>query len=96
MPEVGRGVFVMPPEAFKTKRPHVVVLNDAAWSIIESQRGRHPTWVFPYRGRRVGTMNNSGWQQARREAGLPRVRVHDLRHSFAGGLRAAGVSAEDR
>jgi hypothetical protein len=41
-------------------------------------------------------MNNNGWQQARREAGLPLVRVHDLRHSFAGRLRAAGVSAEDR
>ena len=94
--EVGRSVFVIPPEAFKTKRPHVVVLNDVAWSIIESQRGKHPIWVFPYRGRRIGTMNNNGWQQARREAGLPLVRVHDLRHSFGCRLRAAGVSAEDR
>jgi len=96
VPEVGRSVFVIPPEAFKTKRPHVVVLNDVAWSIIESQRAKHPVWVFPYRGRRIGTMNNTGWQQARRDAGLPLVRVHDLRHSFACRLRAAGVSAEDR
>ena len=28
--EVGRSVFVIPPEAFKTKRPHVVILNDVA------------------------------------------------------------------
>jgi integrase len=96
VPEVGRSVFVVPPEAFKTKRPHVVVLNDVAWSIIETQRGKHPIWVFPYRGRRIGTMNNNGWQEARREVGLPLVRVHDLRHSFACRLRAAGVSAEDR
>ena len=96
VPEVGRSVFVIPPEAFKTKRPHVVVLNDVAWSIIESQRGKTPLWVFPYRGRRIEHMNNNGWQQARREAGLPLVRVHDLRHSFACRLRAAGVSAEDR
>jgi glycosyltransferase involved in cell wall biosynthesis len=41
-------------------------------------------------------MNNNGWQQARREVGLPRVRVHDLRHTYACRLRAAGVSAEDR
>jgi integrase len=41
-------------------------------------------------------MNNNGWQQARHEAGLPLVRVHDLRHSFGCRLRAAGVSAEDR
>ena len=96
VPEVGRCVFVVPPEAFKTKRPHVVVLNDVAWSIIETQRGKHPIWVFPYRSRCIGTMNNNGWQQARREVGLPLVRVHDLRHSFACRLRAAGVSAEDR
>lgn len=96
VPEVGRSVFVIPPEAFKSKRPHVVILNDVAWSIIETQRGKHPIWVFPYRGRRIGTMNNNGWQEARREAGLPLVRVHDLRHSFACRLRAAGVSAEDR
>ena len=96
VPEVGRSVFVIPPEAFKTKRAHVVILNDVAWSIIKSQRGKHPIWVFPYRGRRIGKMNNNGWQQARHEAGLPLVRVHDLRHSFACRLRAAGVSAEDR
>ena len=96
VPEVGRSVFVIPPEAFKTKRPHVVVLNDVAWSIVEAQRSLHPIWVFPYRGRPINTMNNNGWQRARREAGLPLVRVHDLRHSFACRLRAAGVSAEDR
>ena len=96
VPEIDRSVFVIPPEAFKTKRPHVVILNDVAWSIIETQRGKHPIWVFPYRGRRIGKMNNNGWQQARYEVGLTQVRVHDLRHSFACRLRAAGVSAEDR
>jgi len=96
VPELGRSVFVIPPEAFKTKRPHVVILNDVAWSIVKAQRSLHPIWVFPFRGRRINTMNNSGWQDARRDAGLPLVRVHDLRHSFACRLRAAGVSAEDR
>ena len=96
VPELGRSVFVIPPEAFKTKRPHVVVLNDVAWSIVEAQRSLHPIWVFPFRGRRINTMNNNGRQRARRDAGLPLVRVHDLRHSFACRLRAAGVSAEDR
>jgi integrase len=96
VPELGRSVFVIPPEAFKTKRPHVVILNDVAWSIVEAQRSLYPIWVFPFRGRRINTMNNNGWQRARRDAGLPLVRVHDLRHSFACRLRAAGVSAEDR
>ncbi len=96
IPELGRSVFVIPQEAFKSKRPHVVILNDIAWSIVEAQRSLHPIWVFPFRGRRIGRMNNKGWQCARRDAGLPLVRVHDLRHSFACRLRAAGVSAEDR
>ncbi len=96
VPEIGRSVFVIPAEAFKTKRAHVAILNDVAWSIVKAQRGLHPIWVLPYRGRRINAMNNNGWQQARRQAGLPLVRIHDLRHSFGSRLRAAGVSAEDR
>jgi len=26
-----------------------------AWSVIQAQRGGHPVWVFPYRGRHVST-----------------------------------------
>jgi integrase len=96
VPEVGRSVFVIPPESFKSKRAHVVILNDAAWSIIEGQRGKDPIWVFPHRGKPVGTMNNTAWQRARRETGLRVVRIHDLRHTFACRLRAVGVSMEDR
>jgi integrase len=87
IPELARSVFVIPAEEFKSGRPHVAILNDAAWSIIETQRGKHPLWVFPF---------YNGWQRARRKAGLPGVRVHDLRHTFATRLRAAGVAEEDR
>src|SRR5262244_1760391 len=34
--------------------------------------------------------------RARQRAGLPQVRVHDLKHTFGRRLRAAGVSFEDR
>src|SRR5437867_12287108 len=78
--ELSRSVFVIPAQAFKSRRAHVVIVNDAAWSIIETQRGKHPIWVFHYRGKRVERMNNTAWQRARREAKLPDVRVHDLRH----------------
>lgn len=60
--------------------------------------------------RRVGTMNNTGWQWARREAsekyretfgreapeGFRTLHVHDLRHTFGRRLRAAGVPLETR
>jgi integrase len=55
-------------------------------------------------------MNDSAWKKARARAGkiwqkkhprpaLPRfvsIRVHDLKHTFGRGLRAAGVTEEDR
>jgi len=110
VPEVGRSVFVIPAEAYKTKRAHVAVLNDVAWSIVQAQRDKDKVWVFPYRGKPVGKMNNTAWKNARKvaaaawkgEFGLDaprdfsRVRVHDLRHTFGARLRAAGVSREDR
>jgi integrase len=52
--------------------------------------------VFTYRGRPVKSILNSGWKHARIRAGLPQVRVHDLRHTFGHRLRAAGVGFEDR
>jgi integrase len=94
--ELKRSVFVIPASDFKSRRPHVVILNDAAWSIIEAQRGKHDSCVFPYRGKQINGMNNTAWQRARRIANLDHVRVHDLRHTFATRLRAAGVTAEDR
>lgn len=50
VPEIRRSVFVIPPEAFKTKRLHVVVLNDVAWSITEEQRGKGSDLGFPTPG----------------------------------------------
>ena len=41
-------------------------------------------------------MLSTGWRKARVNAGLPDVRVHDLKHTFGRRLRAAGVSFEDR
>ena len=52
--------------------------------------------VFSYKGKRIQRMYNRAWRQARTRAGLPRVRVHDLKHTFGRRLRSAGVSFEDR
>lgn len=105
IPEVERSVFIIPASEYKTGVPHVAILNDTAWSIIEAQRSRRDDpkdpgsseeYVFTYAGHRVGTMNNNGWQTARKEAGLSIVRVHDMRHTFATRLRLSGVPQEDR
>ena len=74
----------------------MVVLNRIARSVIDAQRGQHPTHVFSYEGRPLSRMLTSGWKRARLRARLPQVRVHDLKHTFGRRLRAAGVSFEDR
>jgi integrase len=110
VPEIGRSVFVIPPQHYKANRPHVQILNDVAWSVVRECRGMHEDYVFVYRRERVKnidekpvmpydrieTMNNTGFQTARKAAGLTGVRVHDLRHTFGQRLREAGVQAEDR
>lgn len=96
IPQLNASVFTIPAHAVKNRMPRVVVLNSVARSVIEQVRGQHPEYVFTYKGHRVGTMNNSGWQKARKRVGLQQVRIHDLKHTFGRRLRAANVSFEDR
>lgn len=95
VPELGISVFEIPRESVKgRKRNRMLVCNKVAQSIIESQRGEHPEFVFPYRGHRIETMNNSAWQRARKLAGLDDLHVHDLRHTVGMRLREAGIREE--
>ena len=96
VPELDTSVFLIPEERVKNGEERLVVLNNVAKSVVESVRGQDRMYVFTYAGRRVRKMNNTGWQRARGKAGLPLVRVHDLKHTFGRRLRAAGVSFEDR
>lgn len=95
IPELGVSVSDIPRENVKgRKRGRVLVCNTVAQSIIESQRGKHPEFVFPFRGHRVETMNNTAWQRARRIAGIPDLHIHDLRHTVGMRLREAGIREE--
>ena len=96
VPELATSVFIIPGRSVKNGENRLVVLNRVARSVIESLRGKHETYVFAYRNRAMETMNNTAWQSARGRAGLPQVRVHDLKHTFGRRLRAAGVPFEDR
>jgi len=99
--ELGCSVFIVPPRYVKGRKGwRPLVCNRVAQSIIEEQRGKHPEFVFIYqRGKikaphSVETMNNNGWQRARKAVGLQDVRVHDLRHTVGMRLREAGVREE--
>lgn len=96
IPALDTYVFKVPKEVAKNGVSRFVILNRVALEIVESRRGEHKEFVFTYKGSPTKRMNNSGWRRARAKVGLPMVRVHDLRHTAAARLRAAGVSHEDR
>lgn len=59
------------------------------------------TFVFTYKGNRIGKMNNTAWKRAWRAADLPvtpqyKRGVHNLKHTFGRRLRSAGVPYETR
>ena len=87
--------FILPAGMFKSRYEGLVLLNRVAQNVVESQRGKHPEFVFTYQGEPICRMLNTGWKKARKETALD-VRVHDLRHTFGMRLRAAGVGFEDR
>ena len=65
--------------------PRTVLLNAPARAVLARQpRGASP-WVFPSRAdpARHRPDELSLWRKVRREARLPDVRLHDLRHTFA-------------
>lgn len=96
VPKLDTSVFIIPALRVKNRRDRLVVLNDVAMGVVESVRGVHPEYVFTYEGHPLRTMLTSAWKRARKQVGLPHLRVHDLKHTFGRRLRAAGVSFEDR
>jgi integrase len=93
---LGTSVFIIPGALVKNGDDRLVVLNSVARSVIQARGGSHPTHAFSYGGIPLRHMLTSTWKRARQRAGLPRVRVHDLKHTFGRRLRAAGVGFEDR
>jgi integrase len=70
-----------------------VLLSRAAVAILQDLPRTGSPYVFPSRAKR-GHLRTVGvaWATALNRAGLRRVRVHDLRHSFASCAIGAGVS----
>ncbi len=94
--DLDTSVFIIPDALVKNGEERLVVMNRTAMSIVNDVRGMHRKYVFTYNGKRIRKMNNTAWQKGRVKAGLPQVRVRDLKHTFGRRLRAAGVSFEDR
>ena len=104
MLDLQRGVLTIP--LSKSGKPRYVPLSKAAQNVLLETRlvvgnltdGAFADngWVFPNpKTSKPFTKMQSGWERARRLAGLEGLRVHDLRHSFASALVNRGMTLYD-
>lgn len=75
----------------KARRAIPIPLNVEAMVVLREQAGKHPRWVFPYRGRPLRRANNEGWHAALKRAGIEDFHWHDLRHTWASWHVQAGT-----
>jgi integrase len=83
-------LLVIPASSFKQRRGHSVPLGKVAKDILAGERGKHPEYVFTYRGRPFKDAKTA-YNKAKHQAGLTDLTWHDLRHSFASWLLMSGA-----
>ena len=59
-----------------------VPLSDTALAALQAVHGQHPEYVFTYAGKKMKSPKR-GWIDAVKKSGIPHVRWHDLRHTWA-------------
>jgi integrase len=96
IPQLETSIFIIPGDRVKNREDRLVVLNGVAKQVIDDVRRQDPVWVFTYKGNPLKSMYGTAWKNARKKAGLPFLRIHDLKHTYGRRLRSASVSFEDR
>lgn len=78
-------IWRIPASNSKGKRLRVVPLNDSAFNVLE-QLDTEGKFDYLFVNKRTGkpyTTIMKVWERLRQKAGLPHLRLHDLRHSYA-------------
>jgi integrase len=88
-----KGTWTIPPERNKAKTRKVIPLSLATLNLLERRKGNDSEYVFPSpkTGMPYRHFHNT-WDRIRKKAGIPDVRIHDLRHNFASLLINSGRS----
>ena len=79
----------------KAGNSHLLPLPSPAIAMLEALPSREQSeWVFPSLDSKAGHIVEpaKAWQRIRRRAGVPDVRIHDLRHTLASWLVAQGFN----
>jgi integrase len=87
-------VWRIPATSSKSKRTRSVPLNDSALEVL-AEVGTEGRYEFIFINRRTGKPYRGVmkvWSRLRRKAGVPWLRLHDLRHGYASFLVNAGRS----
>ena len=68
----------------KSGKPRYIPLSKAALNVIERRRGNNSDYIFPNpKSDNPPNSIHDTWDRIRKNAGIPDVRIHDLRHNFA-------------
>lgn len=94
--DLEHAVWTKPAATTKQRRLHRTPISGAAVALLRSIRSTVPNdcpWVFPgyAKGKPVHEVKRF-WHKIRTQAGVPDVRIHDLRHTFASLLVSGGMS----
>ncbi len=89
--DLSQRVWRIPALNSKSKRMRPVPLNESALEVLAQVRNDSPQWVFfnPDTGTHYKTLHNA-WESIRIQAGMPWLRLHDLRHAYASLLVNSG------
>jgi integrase len=87
---VRRTAWIHPDQA-KARKAIAVPLSAAAVIMLREQIGKHPKYVFTFRGKPVTQVNTKAWRAALQRAGIEDFRWHDLRHTWASWHVQAGT-----
>jgi integrase len=88
------GVWTKPGSTTKQKTTHVVPLSEAACQLLGDMKKQagDSEWLFPARFTPHRLDIDDAWAILRKTAGIPDVRLHDVRHTFASVLVSSGLS----
>jgi len=92
--DTDKQIWRVPATNSKSKRMRAIPLNDAAMAVINvlDTKGAYDH-LFINKKRKLPYVNIAKvWEDLRKKAGLPRLRIHDLRHQFASFLVNDGQS----